>query len=123
MAFVPVCGNSAGTFGIGLFGVGVGGVCFFGTSTFALSQPSLSPGIVGVSTQAVLIVLIPVAVACDLITTVLLSPIFKELIFSVRILSLISPLSALTKVIFAGARSVTTTSFKSTFPLFATVIS
>ena len=70
-----------------------------------------------------LIALIPVAVARDLITTVLLSPTSNELIFIVRTLSLISPLSALTKVIFAGARSVTTTSFKLTFPLFETVIS
>ena len=106
-----------------MFGVGVGEVCFFGTSTLALSQPSLSPGIVGVSTQAVFTAVIPVAVACDLIVIVLLSPTFKELIFRVKVLSLISPLSALTKVIFAGARSVTTTSFKSTFPLFETVIS
>ena len=123
MLFAPVCGNSVGIFGVRLFGVGVGGVCFFGTSTFALSQPSLSPGIVGVSTQAVFTAVIPVAVACDLIVIVLLSPTFKELIFRVKVLSLISPLSALTKVIFAGAWSVTTTSFKSTFPLFETVIS
>lgn len=54
---IPVCGSSAGSGGTsevvggtgfsGVFGDGI-----FGTSTSALSQPSLFPGTVGVSTQA-----------------------------------------------------------------------
>ena len=51
----------AGTGGfVGVAGVGSG---FFGTSMFALSQPSLSPGIVGVFTQATFLAFMFEAVA------------------------------------------------------------
>ena len=95
---------------------------FSGTSTVALSQPSLSPGISGVSTQAVLTTL---PVTCSLMVAVMVkvfeAPRLSSGIVVFQVLFWMVPSDALRKVTPCGALSVTTAFFRSTLPVLVTV--
>ena len=95
---------------------------FSGTSTVALSQLSLSPGISGVSTQAVLTTL---PATCSLMVAVMVkvfdAPCLSSGIVAFQVLFWMVPSDARRKVTPCGALSVTTAFFRSTLPVLVTV--
>ena len=94
-----------------------------GTSTVASSQPSLSPGIVGVSTQAVFLILPSTYfVILAFIVKLFDSPTFRLEIVVVHVPLSILPSLAETNVTPVGCLSVTTASLSSTFPVLVTLI-